>query len=158
MPLEATFRISGATVHLIGSSIHDDEHHYGIDSKDRIGLYREFTLDDFEDVDNVTFSSKHEGCALIELESRYAPVLFSDRKTDLIFSVKDFIFGHESSSWRFDVEELINGHPQVVDFTDDTTGTPHEVAKANMSMYVNEVGHNPQLVENVKVSICCTCR
>ena len=153
MPLEATFRISGATVHLTGSSIHDDEHHYGPNTKDRIGLYREFTLDDFEDVDNVTFSSKHEGCALIELESRYAPVLLSDRKTDLIFSVKDFVFAHEPSSWRFDVEELINGHPQVVDFTDDTTGTPHEAAKANMSKYVNEVGHNPQLVENVKVSI-----
>lgn len=75
-----------------------------------------------------------------------------DRKTDLIFSVKDFLFSHEPSSWRFDVAEKINGYPQVVDFTDDITGAPHSVAKSHMSMYVNEVGHNMELVENVQVS------
>ena len=130
--------------------------------------------------DNITFSSKHISCAMIELESRYAPLLpagknhFScltclslkscfnntasisiDRKTDLIFSVKDFLFSHEPSSWRFDVAEKINGYPQVVDFTDDITGAPHCVAKSHMSMYVNEVGHNMELVENVQVSCNC---
>lgn len=29
------------------------------------------------------------------------------------------------------------------------TGAPHEVARSNICMYVNEVGHNMRLVENV---------
>ena len=84
-----------------------------------MGIYREFTLDDFEDVkDNITFSSKHIGCALIELESRYAPLLPEDRKTELVFTIKDFLFSYEPSSWRFDVKEELDGQPQVVDFTE----------------------------------------
>ena len=75
-PLEAIFSTSGATVTLKGSNIHGDRRHYGPDNDDSVGLYREFTLDDFVDAeDNITFSSKHLGCALIELESRYAPLL-----------------------------------------------------------------------------------
>ena len=69
--------------------------------------------------------------------------------------MKDFIFSHEPSSWRFDVNEELYGYPQVVDFTDDATGAPHALARANMSMYVNEVGHNMDLVENVVVSVRC---
>jgi len=75
-PLEAIFSISGATVTLRGASIHNDEERYGPETDDSVGLYREFTLDDFEEVkDNITFSSKHISCAMIELESRYAPLL-----------------------------------------------------------------------------------
>lgn len=59
------------------------------------------------------------------------------------------MFSHEPSSWRFDVEEDLNGHKQCVDFTDDTTGSPHTVARSHVAMYVNEVGHNKSLVENV---------
>jgi hypothetical protein len=44
----------------------------------------------------------------------------------------------------------------VVDFTDDTTGAPHDIARSHVSMYVNEVGHNSNLVENVEVR--CQCR
>ena len=74
-------------------------HHYGPETDDSVGIYREFTLDDFEDVkDNITFSSKHIGCALIELESRYAPLLPEDRKTELVFTIKDFLF---SSKWKY---------------------------------------------------------
>ena len=36
----------------------------------------------------------------------------------------------------------------------DKTGAPHDVAKSHLSMYVNEVGHNMKLVENVEVSYC----
>lgn len=50
------------------------------------------------------------------------------------------------------MNEELNGYPQVVDFTDDATGAPHDLAQSNMSMYVNEVGHNMDLVENVVVS------
>lgn len=78
---------------------------------------------------------------------------FSDRKADFLFVIKDFIHSYEPSSWRYDVEEEINGHPQVVDFTSDTTGAPHELAQSNMSMYVNEVGHDMTMVENVIVSV-----
>jgi hypothetical protein len=74
----------------------------------------------------------------------------TDRKTDIVFVVKDFLFSHEPSAWRFDVKEQLNGRPQVVDFTDDATGSPHEIAKSRVSMYVNEVGHSSDLVENVE--------
>jgi hypothetical protein len=180
-PLEASFSNScGASVSLTGTNLHGDEHRYGQEHDDSVGFHREFTLDDFVDThDNITFSSNHEGCALIELESRYAPLILAgenrswppilfldansarrkfissffieDRKTDLVFSVKDFLFSHEPSSWRFDVTEKLHGQPQVVDFTDDTFGAPHDTAKSHMSMYVNEVGHNMDLVENVEV-------
>ena len=32
---------------------------------------------------------------------------------------------------------------------DDVTGSPHQIARSHTSMYVNEVGHNMRLVENV---------
>jgi len=150
-PLDASFSTSGASVTLKGTGLHGDEHHFGPENDDSVGLYNEFTLADFADTnDNITFSSKHVGCALIELESRYAPLIPEDRKTDKVFFVKDFLFSNEPSSWRFDVKEELNGHPQVVDFTDDTTGSPHDIAESHMSMYVNEVGHNMDLVENVE--------
>jgi hypothetical protein len=44
----------------------------------------------------------------------------------------------------------LNGQKQVVDFTDDGTGSPHGAAKSHTAMYVNEVGHNGLLVENVR--------
>ena len=153
-----------AIVTLTGESIHGDEYFYG--PEEGIGMFNKYTLDDFEDVENITFSSKNTGCCMIELD-RYAPLLpqgisslhvhcqsqplsltlynvLVDRKPDLIFGMKDFIFSHEPSSWRFDVREELktNGgasYKQVVDFTDDTTGSPHSVARSHVAMYVNEV-------------------
>lgn len=85
--------------------------------------------------------------------------------------MKDFLFSHEPSVWRFDVDKtmtnetltpnarynpnrrsLHNDQPTVIDITDDATGAPHDIAESHMSMYVNEVGHNPDLVENIEVS------
>jgi hypothetical protein len=58
---------------LKGQNLHGDEGFYG--PKDGIGTFAEYTLDDFVDVNNATFSSKHNiGCAMIELD-RYAPIL-----------------------------------------------------------------------------------
>ena len=76
-PLQASLpKKSGYTVTLKGENLHNDEHLYGPDTDDRIGMYREFTIEDFVDTqDNITFSSKHFGCALVELESRYAPLI-----------------------------------------------------------------------------------
>jgi hypothetical protein len=148
-PREALFASSGATVTLKGTDLHGDEYHYETEKEDSVGLWNEFTKDDFiETNSNITFSSTHVGCALIELD-RYAPVLSADRKTEFIFGMKDFLFSHEPASWRFDVKEKLNGENQVVDFTDDTTGSPHAAARANTAMYVNECGHDIDLVENV---------
>jgi len=143
-------RDRGVSVTLHGDDLHGDEIHFGPKTDDSVGFWNEFSLiEDFQDSnDNITFSSKFPGCGLVELD-RYAPLLPEDRKTDIVFSVKDFIFSFEPSSWRFDVSEELNGCHQVVDFTDDTTGAPHIVAKSNVAMYVNEVGHNIDLVENV---------
>ena len=139
----------GVTIYLRGKGIHGDEENYGPDDGTRLGLWNEFSFtDDFVDAeDNITFSSTHLGCGLIELD-RYAPLLpegekfrrtvplgvfhyrsfyathimvciahLLDRKTDLVFSMKDFVFSFEPSSWRFDVREEFSGRPQVVDFT-----------------------------------------
>ena len=167
--LEAYRSDSRYTVTLTGRDIHDDN---------RV----DFVAEDFIDAeDNITFSSKHIECGLVELESRYGPllptgekyilnivlsvtiqilltkVMFTDRKTDLIFTVKDFLFSHEPSSWRFDahynsISRSSRTQPTVIDFTDDATGAPHEVAQSHVSMYVNEVGHEGTLVENIDVS------
>ena len=151
-PREALFAFSGATVTLTGRNLHGDEYLDGAEKEDSVGVWNEFTWDDFVESDsNISFSSKHVGCALIEL-GRYAPLLKADRKPEFLFSMKDFIFDNEPSSWRFDVKEKLNVNGlqnQVVDFTDDTTGSPHAVARANIAMYVNEVGHDINLVENV---------
>jgi hypothetical protein len=37
----------------------------------------------------------------------------------------------------------------MIDITDDVTGEPHDEAKRQTAIYVNEVGHNPKLVQNV---------
>ena len=68
-----------------------------------------------------------------------------------MFGLKDFLFSHEPSGWVFDVPEKFKDHHQVVDLTDDSTGEPHKVAKSNIAMYVNEVGHGRKLVENVQI-------
>lgn len=151
-PREALFAFSGATVTLTGTNLHGDEYLDEKEKEDSVGVWNEFSQNDFVESDsNITFSSKHVGCALIELD-RYAPLLKADRKTEFIFCIKDFLFGHEPSSWRFDVSEKLNVNGlqnQVVDFTDDATGSPHAVARANTAMYVNECGHDISLVENV---------
>lgn len=148
-PREALFGSSGATVTLIGKDLHGDEYHYETEKEDSVGLWNEFTQADFVETDsNITFSSIHVGLGLIELD-RYAPVIPADRKTEFIFGMKDFLFSHEPQSWRFDVKEQLTGEDQVVDFTDDKTGSPHQAARANTTMYVNECGHDINLVENV---------
>ncbi len=60
---EALLSHSRYIVSVTGRDIHDD---------DRV----DFIAEDFIEIqDNITFSSKHIGCGLIELESRYGPLL-----------------------------------------------------------------------------------
>lgn len=60
---EAVVSNSRYIVTLTGRDIHDDK-------------LVEFTPEDFIDTqDNITFSSKHFECGLVELEDRYGPLL-----------------------------------------------------------------------------------
>ena len=94
--MEASFSVSGATVCLKGTHLHGDEDRYCQESPTSVGLYNEFTLDDFVDAaDNVTFSSKHVGCALIELESRYAPLLPTGKTAQYLFESIITITAHK---------------------------------------------------------------
>ena len=54
-----------------------------------------------------------------------------------------------SSAWSYGVSEELNNSPQVIDITDDRTGEPHTEAKENIPMYINEVGHDASLEQNV---------
>jgi len=98
--------------------------------------------------DEMSFCSYDKGCGLIDL-GRYGPFLKADRKTQIDFNMKDFIFDFEPAGWNFGVTEKLNGCDQVIDITDDRTGEPHQCAMDNIPMYVNEVGHNKGLVQNV---------
>lgn len=66
-----------------------------------------------------------------------------------MFNVKNFIFQNEPSAWGYRVDEKIGFDPQIIEITDDSTGEPTQVARENIPMYVNEVGHNPSLEQNV---------
>ena len=63
--------------------------------------------------------------------------------------VKSFIFSHEPNEWAFGVPESLRGEKQTIDITDDFTGEPSEIAKSNILMYVNEVGHDKSLKQTV---------
>lgn len=96
----------------------------------------------------IVFSTNHIGCSVIEL-GRYGPFRRSDRKYQLHYDLKNFVFSNEVSEWGFDVIEDLNWHDQVADVTDDTTGMPHYITKQNVSMYVNETGGDPELKQTV---------
>ena len=72
-----------------------------------------------------------------------------DRKLEKHFEFKAFIFSFEPSEWCFGVEESLDGNARIIDVTDDLTGEPHEIAKQNIPMYVNEIGHNKNYKQNV---------
>lgn len=72
-----------------------------------------------------------------------------DRKIDLHFQTKSFLYQFSPGEWSFGVHEDILGRDQILDFTDDLTGEPHDVARENIPMYVNEVGYSPDLKQTV---------
>ena len=59
------------------------------------------------------------------------------------------MFDGEPAGWGFQVEEAYLGREQVIDITSDATGEICESAKEMTAIYVNEVGHNKELVQNV---------
>ena len=97
-----------------------------------------------------------------------------DRKKLLHFNFKNFIHNYEPSEWSYgkliavyhcielvslpkifvsglDVPEPLQNRMQMVDITDDATGKVHALARAHTPIYVNEVGHNPNLHSNVLI-------
>jgi len=75
--------------------------------------------------------------------------LSPDRKPKALYELKSFLFGGEPAGWGFQVEEPLLGREQLIDITDDATGDISDAAKQMSAIYVNEVGHNPKLVQNV---------
>jgi hypothetical protein len=69
--------------------------------------------------------------------------------------VKSFLFNFEPNEWSFGVSEKLCGQSQIIDITDDLTGEPHEIAKQNIPMYVNEIGHNKTLKHTVHSRDLC---
>jgi hypothetical protein len=43
-----------------------------------------------------------------------------------------------------------NKDHQIIDITDDFTGSPHQVAKDSIFMYINEAGRSKEFVQNVE--------
>ena len=123
--------------------------HYGR----RVGFHGIHTKDHYEADPTISFSSEYDNCGLLNL-GRYGPFLPEDRKIELHFDFKSFIFGHEPSGWSFGLEEKLLGKAQVLDITDDYTGEPHETAKSFIAMYVNEVGHSPELRKQQNTHAC----
>lgn len=108
----------------------------------------EILLSRYEESPEITFATNHIGCSVIEI-GRYGPFRRSDRKYQLHYDLKNFVFSNEVSEWGFDVEEDLNGRNQVADVTDDTTGMPHHVTTQNICMYVNETGGDPTLKQTI---------
>ena len=52
----------------------------------------------------------------------------------------------EPNEWAYGMHEE---EGKMIDITDDSTGQVHSLARKHTSIYVNEVGHSPDLYENV---------
>mmetsp|Transcript_27064 Transcript_27064/g.50701 ORF Transcript_27064/g.50701 Transcript_27064/m.50701 type:complete len:129 (+) Transcript_27064:1139-1525(+) len=61
----------------------------------------DFTLDDYVECPNLTFSCDDRGCTRIDL-GRYAPFLRADRKNQTCFDIKNFVFSNEPAEWTFE--------------------------------------------------------
>ncbi|KAL9178426.1 hypothetical protein ACHAXT_003756 [Thalassiosira profunda] len=84
--------------------------------------------------------------SLFEL-GRYGPHRPEDRKPLLHFDFKNFVYNNEPSEWSYEVPEELNGERQMVDITNEW-GVVHAAAAQHPSIYVNEVGCNPNLRAN----------
>jgi len=127
-------------VKLKGHKLHGDEKYRG----NRLGCLGTLDESDYY-VSDDDFCSYYEGCGLIDL-GRYAPILREDIKTTLQFNLKEFIFSCVPNEWSYGVSDE---EDLCYDITDDATGDPHISAQAQLPIYINEVGHNQSLEQNV---------
>jgi hypothetical protein len=118
-------------------------------ARDHFGLAHNYGLDDYEANDNVSFSSEDLGSIDLGL---YAPFVRSDRKYQSISDIKNFLFSGLPSSYHFEFDEIVDvvrHRKQVADITDDLTGFPHQIARSNVAMYINETGGRTDLKQTV---------
>jgi hypothetical protein len=69
----------------------------------------------------------------------YAPLLPSDRKSDKISLVKNFLYDWDPEGWNFEMAmHGKSGHFDIFDISDDLSGKLHSIAEKNIICYVNE--------------------
>lgn len=116
----------------------------------RVGLLGIHSLDDYVRAPDRTFSSYSGPWELIQL-ALYGPFQPSDRKEFNHYELKTFIFSNEPGEWGFEIDQKRpDGRIQIADITDDKTGMPHSVARANIAMYINETAGDPTLNRTVQ--------
>jgi len=109
-----------------------------------LGIHQE---SDYEPDDDELFCNHPNAFEL----GRYGPHRPGDRETNLHFDFKNFIHNFEPSVWSYEVPEPMLKKRQIIDITDDHTGELHSLAKNHTPIYVNEIGHNPELRSNVLI-------
>jgi hypothetical protein len=117
--------------------------------QDELGLPHDYSLDDYEANDDIPFSSEELGCIDLGL---YAPFVRTDRKYQSMSDIKNFLWTGLPSSYQFEFDENVDSvrrRKQVADITDDLTGFPHQIARANVAMYINETGGHRDLKQTV---------
>lgn len=130
-------------VKLNGDQLHGDEQFRG----SGLGILGMLNESDYDESDD-HFCSYDKGCGMIDL-GRYAPLLREDIISLLQFHLKEFIFSLVPNEWSFNGSD--NNEVDMFDITDNITGDPHVTALAQAPIYVNEVGHNRNLKENVDI-------
>lgn len=126
----------------MGSGVNCNRYPWKLDAKGNAMLSK------YAENPDINFVTNQKGCSVIDL-GRYGPFRRSDRKFQLHYDLKNFIFSNEVSEWGFDIVEDLKGGGQVADVTDDATGMPHDVTKQNVAMYVNETGGDAALKQTV---------
>jgi len=116
-----------------------------IPENERIGELGIHSIADYIDDDSEPFWSYEQ----IQL-GRYGPFRPEDIKPELHLNVKNFLFDYEPNEWAYGLDE---DEDKMIDITDDTTGQVHELAQQNSTIYVNEVGHSPDMHENVFIRV-----
>lgn len=92
--------------------------------------------------------STENGCIFL---GRYGPLRKSDRKTDAEYSVVNWLFDNGPAEYAFAVSKKLFKRTQVIDISDPFTGTPHNTARKEFWMYVNEAGHTGKWKQNVHI-------
>ena len=138
-------------VNLVGDHLHCDDSEDEEEPLDfsmcpkRLGHLGTYTEKDYVSDPTIQLSSVEFSVDL----GRYGPVLRKDRKLQSQYDVKNYIFGHAPAEYGMDVCRKSAAVRQVIDITDDATGTRHEAALRLPMSYINEVGHNSKLKPNV---------
>lgn len=84
----------------------------------------------------------HCSLLLLPFHCTHYLTLFADRKPRSALDIKAFLFQNQPNRYTMGTEQSLDGEEQIIDVSDDVTGLPHDIAKANIPMYINEVGYD----------------